>query len=133
MTERHGKYDDLFQLLDAYIGQEMCCIYAEILSEEYQGVKAKLKQVHPYDSITLENGITYDFIGDKKAIVALGTMDGDKVQLLYKNSEISKKYPGYLNDPFGLITAQKETLGYSIKEEQVYNLPTVKNSTAAKK
>lgn len=124
--ERHGNYDDLFQLLETYTGQEVCCIYAEILSDEYKGFKSKLKEVHPYDSITLEPGESIDFLGERRAIVVLAVEEDGKVNYLYKNHNIPKKYLGYSNDMFGLISAQKDTLGYSIKEEQVHNLPTVK-------
>lgn len=128
MTERHGNYDDLFQVLESYIGKEITCIYAEILSDEYKGVKSKLKLVHPYESITMELGDTYDFIGERNAIVVLAAEENGKIQYLYKNTNIEKKYPGYFKDPFGLISAQKEHLGYSVKEEKVNAMPTVKNS-----
>lgn len=119
MTERHGKFDELFQILDAIKGQEVICIYSELASDEYKGFRGKLKQVDPYDSVTFELGDSYNFIGERNAIVLLSVEMNGKQHNLYTNPDIPKKYTGYFNDPFGLMSAQKEQLGYSVKEEQM--------------
>lgn len=119
MTERHGNYDEMFQILDALNGQEVVCIYAELASDEYKGFRGKIKQVDPYDSITFELGDSYKFVGERNAIVLLSVEINGKQHNIYTNKEIPKKYPGYFNDPFGLMSAQKKHLGYSVKEEEM--------------
>lgn len=117
--EQLGNFDHLFEMLEELKGQQIMCIYSEIGSEEYQGVRSTLKDVSPYDFIMLELRDKISFIGERNAIVLLATEIDGKMHTLYKNADIPKKYPGYSTDPFGLITLQKEHLGYSIREHQL--------------
>lgn len=132
MAERHGKLDKFFELLENIKGQQVACIYSEIQGEGYKGVRGKLTAVHPYDSITLDMGDTYDFLGERMAIVLLTATINGQQQELYRNAEVPERYPGYFNDPFGLITDQKEHLGYSVKEESVIKQANTINSVRAK-
>lgn len=121
MIERHGNFDHLFTMLEELKDQQIMCIYSEIGSKEYQGVRSTLKNVIPYDSIMLELRDTISFVGERNAIVLLATEIDGQMHTLYKNADIPKIYPGYSTDPFGLISIQKEHLGYSVREEQLLN------------
>lgn len=117
-NNRHGKYDRMFQILETLIGKEITCIYGDLGQENYQGVRGILSEVEPYKSITI-NGSTFDFIGERTAIVHVSTMVEGKRVLLYLNTNVKKPYRGYFYDPMGLVQAQTSQLGYSVKAEEM--------------
>lgn len=129
--ETKGKFDKTFEMLEQLVDQKIFCIYTEIGINQFKGLKGTLNEITPYDSVVIE-GRVLRFIGNLDAIVMLGfEMDG-KPKALYYNKNIKKMYHGYSNDPLGLISAQKEQLGYSVKEQEYFNTSFVSTNNISK-
>ncbi|MCI8461041.1 MAG: hypothetical protein HFE81_06545 [Bacilli bacterium] len=124
-NEIKGKYDKAFEMLEQLINQEVYCIYTESRIGQYKGYRGTLNSVTPYDSIVLE-GRVHRFVGDFDAIAQIGIEIDGKPHAIFHNSGIKKDYPIYSTDPLGLISAQKEMLGYSVKEQDYFKKTDVK-------
>ena len=116
MQEEKKEYlGQLMNNLKTFVGQDVIVIYWQ--NGKLNGVKGKMMGIEPFNYIKLDD-MEISFAGVDTAIQLVASSDES---LLYYNSDV-EHYQGFsLRNVMGLILAQEEILGYSIKREEIKN------------
>lgn len=113
--QRKEYLGQLMDNLKNYVGQEVIAIYWQ--AGKLNGFKGVLQDVVPFDFIDLAGNII-NFVGVKSAIQMIAL---DEKSMVYYNRDV-EAYQGFsIKDIMGLILAQEEMLGYSVKRAEIEN------------
>lgn len=113
--EKKERLIQIMNELNEFVNQDIIIIYWQ--RGKLNGLKGKMMGIEPFDYIKLDD-IEISFAGIDTAIQLVASGDEG---LLYYNPEV-EHYQGFsFKNIMGLITAQEELLGYSVKREEVIN------------
>ncbi len=116
--DKRSIYNVIMNNLTNFLGEMITVIYWE--NGKLHGLRGILNNIIPYDYVDIE-GERINFVGSNMAIQAIASSQ-DK--MLYYNAS-TENYQGFsFRDIIGLIVAQEELLGFSVKRGEIENKDT---------